>query len=54
MCMYRLYDLIVSHVIKEANTKNKVGGKEHKGKICDEEDLKVYLFNASDHGKSGK
>ena len=32
----------------------KVTGKEYKGKICDEEELNVCLFNLSDHGKSGK
>ena len=26
-------------------------GKEHKGKICDEEELNVCLFSISDHGK---
>ena len=54
ICMYCLYDLVFSHVIKEANMKKKFSGKEHKGRICDEEELNVCLFNVSDHEKSGK
>ena len=34
--------------------KKRFSGKEHKGKICDEEELNVSLVNVSDHGKSGK
>ena len=52
--MYCLYGLVVSHMIKEAHMKKKFNGKEHKRKICDEEELDVCLFIVSDHGKSGK
>ena len=55
ICVYCLYDLVVSMWYKKgANMKKKVSGKEYKGKICDEEELNVCLFNLSDHGKSGK
>ena len=41
-------------MIKEANMKKKFSGEEHKGEICDEEELNVCLFNVSDYRKSGK
>ena len=54
ICVYCLYGLVCCHIIKEANMKKKFSGKKHKGKICDEEELNVYLFNVRDQGKSGK
>ena len=34
--------------------KKRFSGKEHKGKIYNEEELNVCLFNVSDFRKSGK
>ena len=41
--MYCLYDLVVSHVIKEANIKKTFVGEEHKGNLKRNRVLKLLM-----------